>query len=72
MSNFSGPAGKRADTQLFGRVAPGLTRLQKQSRGELRNVARANFWAQKTAADQASAQAQQQATGPQTGADSPA
>jgi predicted RecA/RadA family phage recombinase len=52
VSNFSGPAPKPADAGLFGsHAAHGLAALNKQSRKELRDGARARFWSQKQAAD---------------------
>lgn len=62
MSNFSGPAAKLADARLFGiTTSPSLRRLQKTSRGELRQKARAEFWNQAQAAKVAvAAQAQEQ------------
>jgi hypothetical protein len=47
VSSFSGPAPEHTDAFLFGRVKRGLNKLQRQSRAELRQKAREQFWTEK-------------------------
>ena len=47
MGNATGPAPKKADAFLFGRHRSGLNKLQRQSREELRQRARNEYWAEK-------------------------
>jgi len=56
MDAFNSPAPKDTDAKLFARTSPALQKLQKQARAGLRQNARAQYWAQKQAADQAAAQ----------------
>lgn len=44
MSSFSGPAAQRTDARLFKGAGTSLTNLQKQSRKDLRNKARNEYW----------------------------
>ncbi len=46
MSKFSKPARQESDDQLFERSNRGLRKLQKQSRAELREKARKEYWAE--------------------------
>lgn len=64
---FNGPAPKSTDARLFGKMSPSLLRLQKQSRADLRQKARASYWTQKQQAQQ---QTQQQAND-QSASDNP-
>lgn len=59
VSNFTSPAPRRTDRGLFSNASPGLSRLMRQSRKELRQKGREEYWNAKQKAD---AEAQAQAT----------
>ena len=44
MGRFTSPANRRTDRDLFDRAGRGIRRLQKQSRAELREKARKEYW----------------------------
>ncbi len=56
MNSFNGPAGKRVDAKLFSGTSPGLSRLNKVGRAELRQNARQAYWLAKQAAAQQASQ----------------
>jgi len=47
MADFSSPAPRRTDQGLFANASPGLIKLMKRSRQELREKAREEYWTMK-------------------------